>query len=170
MTFRKVKEFFIERLIFLCGLASIIFVSLIFLFLLREGLSVFKFTSWNSFLFGAKWYPISEPPELGIWPLILGSLWVTLGAAVLSIPIGVGAAIFIAEVAPPKTKEILKAGIELLAAIPRPRPRRTTWIRTFSSSVPSSRRLLPIVRPLPSRKRPHPSPAPQNRPRRSRRG
>jgi phosphate transport system permease protein len=115
---RKFKEFLIEKLILICGLACIFFVVLIFLFLLKEGLAVFKIVSPTKFLLGHKWYPISEPPQLGILPLILGSLLVTLGAAVISIPIGVASAIYIAEVAPSKLKEILKAGIELLAAIP----------------------------------------------------
>ena len=115
---RKLKEFIIEKLIFICGIASIFFVALIFLFLLKEGLSLFGIITPGSFLFGNKWYPISEPPELGILPLILGSLMVTLGAGLISIPIGVGCAVYIAEVAPVKLKEILKAGIELLAAIP----------------------------------------------------
>ncbi|MFH1398121.1 MAG: phosphate ABC transporter permease subunit PstC [Candidatus Omnitrophota bacterium] len=115
---RKLKEFVIENIIFLCGVLSIIFVGLIFLFLLKEGLSLFKFISPGSFLFGKSWYPISEPAQLGILPLILGSLIVTLGAAVISMPIGVACAVYIAEVAPAKTKEVLKSGIELLAAIP----------------------------------------------------
>lgn len=115
---RKVKEFIIEKLILLCGLASIIFVALIFLFLLREGIAVFKTVSPLAFLFGTSWYPISDPAQLGTLPLILGSLVVTLGAALISIPIGVGCAIYIAEIAPARIKEILKAGIELLAAIP----------------------------------------------------
>ncbi|MEW6101923.1 MAG: phosphate ABC transporter permease subunit PstC [Candidatus Omnitrophota bacterium] len=115
---RKFKEFIIEKLILLSGLASIFFVILIFLFLLKEGLSVFKSVSPLNFLFGKSWYPISEPAQLGIMPLILGSLLVTFGAAIISVPIGVACAIYIAEVAPLKIKEILKAGIELLAAIP----------------------------------------------------
>ncbi len=115
---RKLKEFIIEKLIFVCGLASILFVVLIFLFLLKEGLAVFKTVSPLHFMLGKSWYPISEPPQLGIFPLILGSLLVTAGAAVISIPIGVGCAVYIAEIAPLKIKEILKAGIELLAAIP----------------------------------------------------
>jgi len=115
---RKFKEFIIEKLILICGLASIFFVILIFLFLLKEGLAVFKTVTPFKFLLGKNWYPISEPPQLGILPLVLGSLLVTLGAAVISIPIGVACAIYIAEVAPLKTKEILKASIELLAAIP----------------------------------------------------
>lgn len=115
---RKFKEFIVEKLILTCGLASIFFVLLIFIFLLKEGLAVFKTVLPLEFLFGDKWYPISEPARLGILPLILGSLLVTIGAAIISIPIGVACAIYIAEVAPQKIKEILKVGIELLAAIP----------------------------------------------------
>jgi phosphate transport system permease protein len=115
---RRLKELFIQALIFICGVASIVFVALIFLFLLKEGLAVFRTVGVGEFLFGRSWYPISEPPRLGIFPLILGSVLVTFGAAVISIPIGVGCAVYIAEVAPTWLKEILKAGIELLAAIP----------------------------------------------------
>jgi phosphate transport system permease protein len=115
---RKVKEFFIEKLILICGLASIVFVALIFIFLLKEGLALFRSVSPGGFLFGKSWYPISEPPQLGIYPLILGSLWVTLGAAIISVPIGIACALYIGEIAKGKVKEVLKAGIELLAAIP----------------------------------------------------
>src|SRR4030043_1074958 len=115
---RKLKEFIIEKLILICGLASIFFVALIFLFLLKEGLAVFTVETPFKFLFGKSWYPISEPPQLGILPLILGSLLVTFGAAIISIPIGVGCAVYIAEIAPSRMKETLKAGIELLAESP----------------------------------------------------
>lgn len=115
---RKFKELLIEKLIFLSGLLAIVFVLLIFLFLLKEGLALFKIISPFQFLLGKNWYPISDPPQLGILPLILGSLLVTLGAAVISIPIGVASAVYIAEVAPAKIKEFLKIGIEMLAAIP----------------------------------------------------
>lgn len=115
---RKVKEFVIEKLILASGLFSVLFLVLIFVFLLKEGLAVFKTVSPFHFIFGKSWYPISEPPQLGILPLIMGSLVVTLGASLISIPIGVACAVYIAEIAPSKTKEILKSGIELLAAIP----------------------------------------------------
>lgn len=115
---RKVKEFIIEKLILICGIASIVFVALIFLFLLKEGLALLKYITPFKFIFGAKWYPISEPPQLGIMPLLLGSIVVTFGAALISIPIGVACAVYVAEVAPARLKETLKAGIELLAAIP----------------------------------------------------
>jgi len=118
ISLRKSKEFVVEKLILICGLASIFFVVLIFLFLLKEGLAVFKTVSPFNFILGKSWYPISEPPQLGILPLIMGSLLVTLGAALISIPLGVACAVYISEVASLKIKEILKAGIELLAAIP----------------------------------------------------
>src|SRR3990167_10666148 len=118
MRLKSFKEFCIEKLIFFCGIISVIFVLLIFAFLLKEGLSFFKAYDLKDFLFGRHWYPISEPPQLGILPLILGSLWVTLGATVISVPLGVACAIFIGEIAPGWLKEILKAGVELLAAIP----------------------------------------------------
>jgi len=115
---RNIKEYIIEKVIFLSGITSIVIVLLIFIFLLKEGLSVFSTISVKDFLFGKNWYPISNPPQYGILPLILGSIAVTLGAAIISIPLGVGSALYIAEIAPKKTREILKAGIELLAAIP----------------------------------------------------
>ncbi|RJP28254.1 MAG: phosphate ABC transporter permease subunit PstC [Candidatus Omnitrophota bacterium] len=115
---RKFKESIIEKLIIVCGLASIFFVILILLFLLKEGLSVFKTAGFVDFILGRKWYPISEPAQLGILPLIIGSLLVTFGAVVISVPIGVACAVFIAEVAPSRIKELLKATVELLSAIP----------------------------------------------------
>lgn len=118
MRLKAFKEFLIEKLIYLCGIISILIVVLIFIFLAKEGFSLFKTVSLKDFLLGEKWYPISDPPSFGILPLILGSLFVTLGATVISVPIGVASAVYIAEIAPPRVKEILKSGIEILAAIP----------------------------------------------------
>lgn len=114
----KITEFIVEKAILLSGIIAIAFVALIFIFLLKEGLSIFKSTGIFNFLFGRKWYPISEPPSFGILPLILGSLFVTLGAILIAVPLSIASAIYIAEVAPKWVKEYLKSGIELLAAIP----------------------------------------------------
>ncbi len=115
---QRIWEFFVEKLIFLSGFTAIIFVVLLFLFLLKEGLAVFKTVSPQEFIAGKSWYPISKPPQFGILPLILGSLAVTIGAAAIAVPFGVASAVYIAEVAPPRLKEYLKVGIELIAAIP----------------------------------------------------
>lgn len=117
-TINRVLEFFIERAIFTAGILSIVFVALIFIFLLKEGLALFKSYPLFSFLAGLKWYPISTPPHFGILPLLLGSLAVTFGAILISVPLGLAAAIYIAEIAPLWLREILKTTVEFLAAIP----------------------------------------------------
>ena len=115
---RKVKEFIIEKLIFTSGIASIIFVALIFIFLLAEGISVLRYVSLGSFIGGQFWYPISDPPKFGILPLILGSLLVTAGAIAMAVPLGIAAAFYIADVAPAKLRNLLKSCVEILSAIP----------------------------------------------------
>jgi len=115
---RHIIDGLIENIIRLCGVISIVLVTLIFLFLLKEGLSMFRVVTPLDFLFGKAWHPISEPPSFGILPLILGSFLVTAGAAALALPLGVACAIFIAEIASPRVKEVVKVGVELLAAIP----------------------------------------------------
>ncbi len=117
-SFKRIREGVIEAVVRASGVASIVIVTLIFVFLLKEGLGLFRTHGAAGFLLGRQWYPISEPPLFGILPLILGSILVTLGAAAISIPLGIGAAIYIAEVAPSYLKEILKSGVEILAAIP----------------------------------------------------
>lgn len=118
MKLRKLREAVIEKTIFASGITSVVIVVLIFIFLLKEGLAVFGHVHIFDFLFGRFWYPISDPPQFGILSLLVGSVFVTLGAALISVPIGVASALYIAEIAPKRLKEILKAGIELLAAIP----------------------------------------------------
>lgn len=115
---RRITEFFIETAIFLAGGITILFVILIFIFLLKEGLALFKTVSLPEFLAGKDWYPISYPPRFGALPLILGSVWITVGAIVISVPVGVACAVYIAEVAPRWLREVLKASVEFLAAIP----------------------------------------------------
>ena len=118
ISIRKLKEVLVESAIKISGVASIFIVALIFFFLLKEGIQLFQTEKPLRFLFGKNWYPISEPAEFGILPLVFGTLLVTFGAAAISIPFGIAAAIYISEVAPSRLKEILKSGIELLAAIP----------------------------------------------------
>ncbi|RPJ09078.1 MAG: phosphate ABC transporter permease subunit PstC [Spirochaetaceae bacterium] len=114
----KILDWIIERFIFLCGILVIIFVALIFIFLLREGIAFFSSYSGMDFLSNSRWYPTSDPPQFGILSLIFGSLFVTVLAALIAIPLGVMTALFIAEIAPRGFKEVLKSVIELLAAIP----------------------------------------------------
>lgn len=115
---KRLKETVVEKIVLLCGIVSIAIVGLIFLYLLKEGGSLFKDISFLDFIFGRKWYPISDPPKFGILPLIVGSIYVTAGAVIVAIPLGTGCAVYIAELSPLKLKEILKPLVELLSAIP----------------------------------------------------
>jgi phosphate transport system permease protein len=109
------RELATETLIRLAGFSAILLVTLIFLFLLKEGLPAIWETSVDN-LFGQRWYP--NEGMFGTWPLILGSLLVTVGAVVISLPLGLATAIFIRELAPNWVREILKPLIEVLAGIP----------------------------------------------------
>lgn len=109
------SERVITRGIQITGYSSILFVVLILYFLLSEGAPALLEAPLKS-LAGIRWYPIES--YFGIIPLILGSLVVTLGAAVIAIPFGVGTAIFISEIAPQWLKEILKPVVEILAGLP----------------------------------------------------
>lgn len=115
---KKINERIIETAIRFSGFAIIAFVILIFLFLLKDSLSLFRAYSLKDFVAGQKWLPISEPPSFGIVPLLVGSVMVTFGAIAICVPIGVATALYIAEVAPGYLKTVLKSLIEILASIP----------------------------------------------------
>ncbi|MCE5237957.1 phosphate ABC transporter permease subunit PstC [bacterium] len=117
-TTQRIQEWVMERTITLAGIAAIVFVLLIFGFLLRDSLPLLHTASPAALLTDTRWLPTSEPPRFGLLPLLLGSLYVTFGALVLAVPLGLGCAVFIAEVAPPRWREWLKPAVELLAAVP----------------------------------------------------
>ena len=94
---KKFFEKIIEKIILLNGFACILFVILIFFFLAKDGLALFKVSSPIQFFFGLLWNPLAEPPQYGIVPLLLGSIMVTLGAIVISVPLGLACAIFIGK-------------------------------------------------------------------------
>ena len=109
------SESLITGLIKVFGYSAILFVVMIFYFLISEGFPAITEVSFSEFL-KTRWYPIEE--YFGILPLLVGSLVVTVGALIIAVPIGLLTAIYIAEVASPQTKEILKPLVELLGGFP----------------------------------------------------
>lgn len=79
---------------------------------------VLETISLKHFLTGHDWYPTEDPPSFGIFPLIIGSVSVTLLAAVMAIPLGILCAVFLSEIASSRLRSIFKPFIELLAAMP----------------------------------------------------
>jgi len=112
---RNWPELIIESLIRATGYSAILFVALILIFLLREGLPALAEVKFAD-LFSERWYPIEA--RFGLLPLIGGSLIVTLGAALLAVPFGLATAIFIAEIAPRWAREVLKPLVEILGGLP----------------------------------------------------
>lgn len=70
------------------------------------------------FLLGEKWKPTDSPPSFGILPMILGSIYVTAGAIIIGVPIGILTAVFLARFCPKRAHKILKPAVDLLAGIP----------------------------------------------------
>jgi phosphate transport system permease protein len=112
---RRFGESVAELVIFVAGISTIVIVALIFLFLLKEGLSTFLDIPLRQ-LFGDRWYPIEG--IFGLMPLLVGTLLVTIGAVIIAVPLGLVAAIYLGEFAPLWLREVLKPLIEILAGIP----------------------------------------------------
>lgn len=112
------RETWIRALFTVLGFSSVIIMALIVLFLFQEGVGLFATVSISDFLFGQFWYPTYDPADFGILPLIMGSLAVTVISSAIAVPLGVGAALYLAEVANSKVREVVKPAVELLASLP----------------------------------------------------
>ncbi|HUV15238.1 MAG TPA: phosphate ABC transporter permease subunit PstC [Pelolinea sp.] len=112
---KRRQEKLITNIIRIAGSSSILFIMLIFFFLMREGLPALTEVKLSD-LFSTRWYPIED--LFGILPLLSGSLIVTVFSILIALPLGVGTAIYIGEIAPKSVNEVLKPTIEILAGIP----------------------------------------------------
>jgi phosphate ABC transporter permease protein PstC len=107
---------FISKLLFLAACSSTAVLALIALFIFKEGIPIMAKSGFGHFLMGREWSPLQG--QFGILPFIIGSLWITFGALILGVPLGVSCAVYLAEFAPKKWVNVLKPAIELLAGIP----------------------------------------------------
>lgn len=112
----KVKEKVMEAVFLLTAVVSIVAVVLICVFLFANGIPAMKEIGFAEFLMGTKWKPGND--KYGIFPMILGSIYVTATALVIGVPVGVLMSIFMARFCPAKLYKILKPIVDLLAGIP----------------------------------------------------
>lgn len=110
------KEMLMQAVFFLTACISILSVLLICIFLFMTGLPAIQEIGWGNFLFGIVWRPANN--LFGIFPMIIGSLYVTAGALVTGVPIGILTAVFMAHFCPERWYRPLKAAINLMAGIP----------------------------------------------------
>ena len=113
---RQLIDILSRRGVFLAALAAILIVFLIGLFVIQQGIPALQTIGVFKFLFGTVWRPGIN--EFGILPMILGSIYVTIGASLLSAPLGIACAIFLAEVAPYRVRGVVRSAVELLVGIP----------------------------------------------------
>lgn len=114
----RLREKGMSAVFLIAALASILAVALICLFLFINGIPAMQKIGLFNFLFGKEWSPADTPSLFGILPMIVGSLYVTAGAIILGVPVGILTAVFLARVCPKKIYKSIKPGVDLLAGIP----------------------------------------------------
>lgn len=112
------KERVIEKVLKAFGILTILITILIIFTLFTQGASFFKEVSLKEFFTGTIWTPLMSPQKFGVLPLINGTILIALGASIVALPIGLGAAIYLSEYASKKTRDIIKPILEILAGIP----------------------------------------------------
>ena len=113
---KNFKEIFMKIVFLIEALASIGAVILICVFLFANGIPAIKEIGLFDFLLGDTWRPGND--LYGIWPMIVGSIYVTAGAIIVGVPIGVLTAIYLARFCPPRIYRIAKPAVSLMAGIP----------------------------------------------------
>ena len=111
-----VKEKVMEAVFMLCACVSILSVALICIFLFANGIPAMTKIGFFDFIFGQKWRPSNE--VFGIFPMIIGSIYITAGAVVIGVPIGILTAVYLARFCPEKLYKVIKPAVDLLAGIP----------------------------------------------------
>lgn len=114
---RSQREKGYQVLLFASALVALIVIILIGGFIFREGLPIFSKYGFTNIFWGSKWQPSKQ--LYGLWPMVVGSVYTTLGALALGVPLGVLTAIFLAELAPKRlVSVVIRPAVELLAGIP----------------------------------------------------
>lgn len=112
----KIKEKGMQILFMVAASMSILAVAMICLFMFANGIPAIKEIGFFDFIFGKVWSPNQN--IYGIFPMIIGSIYITAGAMIVGVPIGLFTAIFLAKFCPKKFYRFLKSGVELMAGIP----------------------------------------------------
>lgn len=112
----KYKEKIMHGVFLISACISVIAVITICVFLFANGMPAIAEIGIFDFLLGKSWKPLEN--QFGIFPMIVGSIYVTAGAILIGVPIGLLCAVYMAKFCPPRLYKILKPAIELMAGIP----------------------------------------------------
>ncbi|MFA6622528.1 MAG: phosphate ABC transporter permease subunit PstC [Fibrobacteraceae bacterium] len=114
----QIRERLMEGVFLVAALASVAAVFLICIFLFANGIPGMAKIGFGNFIFGRIWAPTDVPPSYGIFPMILGSLYVTAGAVLVGVSVGLFTAVFLARFCPAKLHKVLKPAVDVLAGVP----------------------------------------------------
>ena len=115
---QQITKYAGEALLFLVAAAVALIVIFIFYFVARDAIPFFQIRGFSEFFTSSEWYPADDPPKFGALAIIYGSLMVTVGSAIIAVPMGIAAAICLSDVLPFAVRQYVKPVIEMLAAIP----------------------------------------------------
>lgn len=120
MAYSKIKEKMIHGLFFLNGMLVVVVLAGIFVLLVSKSIPAFREIQVSRFLFTANWNPTATfvAPTYGIWSMIVSTFMVSAGAMAIALPLGVGTAAYLSDVATPRVRETVKPVVEVLAGIP----------------------------------------------------
>ena len=107
-----------EIIFLICSLLSVFSIIVICYFIFKNGVPFILQTGIAKFLLGTDWKPTASPASFGILPMIVGSVYVTIGSIIVGVPIGVLTAVFMAFYCPDRLYKILKPAVNLMAGIP----------------------------------------------------
>lgn len=120
--FKKKRNSVMNRampvILFLCAATSIVTMAGIIYTLISESWAFFRQIPLSEFFGSLKWNPLMEPKSFGIWPLLSGTLMITVIACLVAIPIGLVSAIYLSEYAPRSVRKVVKPILEVLAGVP----------------------------------------------------
>ena len=112
------RERSISTILLVAALAAVLALALITIFIMQAGLPTLIKIGLPGFLFNLVWEPTAKTPSFGILPMIIGSVWLTVGSLVIGVPLGIAVTIFMVDLAPPQLAVVMKPAIQLLAGIP----------------------------------------------------
>lgn len=118
MKSKKLMENIVHGVFLVLGLITIICVAVISMYLIISGIPAIREIGLLEFLFGSVWESTANPPQYGILPFILTSVYGTAGAILLGVPVGFLVAVYLSKVAPPKIKSLVQSAVGVLAGIP----------------------------------------------------
>jgi len=137
---QKFRESIMAKVFFVCACMSILAISLIAIFLLSGGLPAIGEVGVREFFLGTRWAPDDRypaTPAFGVLPMIMGSIYITIGALIIGVPVGLFTAIFLSYMCPRRLYVVIKPVVNLLAGIP-------SVVYGFFGMVV----VVPIIRPI----------------------